>query len=52
VSAHNASRPVSATFSQADTALYRAKQNGRDQVRLFGAEPASDHGAAPVPTGC
>ncbi|HEY2813047.1 MAG TPA: GGDEF domain-containing protein [Acidimicrobiales bacterium] len=40
VAVHDSRRPVSDTYSRADTALYRAKQAGRDQVRDFGADPS------------
>ena len=48
VSVHDAQRPVSATFSQADTALYRAKQSGRDQVRVFGRDGGVSGADAPI----
>jgi|GEM_PF-2895777 len=44
VAVHDSRRPASDTYSRADTALYRAKQAGRDQVREFAREP----GPAPV----
>jgi diguanylate cyclase (GGDEF)-like protein len=40
VAIHDGSRSPTATCSQADTALYRAKRSGRDRARLFGSEPA------------
>jgi len=41
VTVHDAARTVAATYGQADTALYRAKQAGRDRVHVFGAEPSA-----------
>jgi PleD family two-component response regulator len=40
VAIHDGCRIPSATCSQADTALYRAKRSGRDRARMFGVEPA------------
>ena len=38
VSVHRQDRPLSITFSEADTALYRAKREGRDRTRMFGTQ--------------